>query len=89
MLVMQATEQSSMGLHEDELREVDRVLLGYLKEGRVTSAYARKRMIDEGVREDVTTTYLNQRLIRLEEHGHARNLYDSGQYEFVEDVSRE
>lgn len=66
------------------IRDVDRDLLDYLVEGRVTPAYARDRMKDEGLR-DVTSTYLGQRLQRLEEHGHARNLYGTGLYERVED----
>jgi hypothetical protein len=71
-------------LDPDDLRDVDEVLLEYLAEGRVTPAYARDRMADEG-RRDVTSTYLGQRLQRLEEHDHARNLYDTGLYELVDD----
>lgn len=73
-----------MALSTDDLRDVDEDLLDYLQEGRVTPVYARDRMADEGVR-DVTSTYLGQRLQRLEEHRHARNLYDTGLYELVSD----
>ncbi len=73
-----------MALDADDLRDVDRDLLDYLREGRVTPAYARDRMIDEEKRE-VTSTYLGQRLQRLEEHDHVRNLYDNGLYELVDD----
>lgn len=31
------------------------------------------------------STYVGQRLQRLEGHGHARNLYETGLYELVED----
>jgi hypothetical protein len=73
-----------MALDEEDLSQVDRDLLVYLREGRVTPAYARDRMASEGKRE-VTNTYLGQRLLRLEEHGYVRNLFDTGLYELVED----
>jgi hypothetical protein len=73
-----------MALDDDELRDVDRDLLDYLREGRVTPVYARDRMVDEDKR-NVTSTYLGQRLQRLEEHDHARNLYGTGLYELVND----
>jgi hypothetical protein len=73
-----------MALDAADLRDVDRDLLAYLREGRVTPAYARDRMVDEGKRE-VTSTYLGQRLQRLEEHDHVRNLYQNGLYELVDD----
>ena len=73
-----------MALDADDLRNVDVDLLEFLREGRVTPAFARDRMQDEGVR-DVTSTYLGQRLQRFEEHNHVENLYDSGLYELVDD----
>nr|WP_252487420.1 hypothetical protein [Natronococcus sp. CG52] len=73
-----------MALSDSDLRDVDRDLLEYLLEGRITPVYARERMADEGQR-DVTSTYLGQRLQRLEEHGHVRNLYDTGLYELIND----
>lgn len=73
-----------MTLSDEDLRDVDRDLLGYLVDGRITPVYARERMADEGRRE-VTSTYLGQRLQRFEEHGHVRNLYDTGLYELVDD----
>jgi hypothetical protein len=81
---MEAKEANPMALDADDLRDVDRDLLVYLREGRVTPAYARDRMIDEGRRE-VTSTYLGQRLQRLEEHDHVVNLYGNGLYELVDD----
>jgi hypothetical protein len=74
-----------MALDEDDLREIDRVILGYLQEGRVTPAYCRDRILDEGVRSEITSTYCSQRLGRLEEHDHVRNLYNTGLYELVSD----
>lgn len=82
---MQAAEASSMGLSDDDLRDIDRILLDYLREGRVTPAYARDRILDETDRDSITSTYLGQRLQRLEEHGHVENLYDVGLYELMTD----
>ena len=73
-----------MTLSKSDLREIDETLVGYLVEGRVTPAYARDRILDEGERDTVTSTYIGQRLQRLVEHGHAKNLYDDGLYELVE-----
>ncbi|EMA47954.1 hypothetical protein C449_00740 [Halococcus saccharolyticus DSM 5350] len=72
-----------MALSKNDLREIDAILVGYLKEGRVTPVYARDRVIDEGRRKEITSTYISQRLQRLTEHGHTRNLYDDGLYELV------
>lgn len=82
-----ATEQNAslMALEAADLREVDDLLLGYLAEGRVTPAYCRDRILTEGHRESITSTYCGQRLQRLEEHGHVTNLLDTGLYELVSD----
>ena len=82
--VMQARDANSMGLDVDNLRDIDEAILGYLQEGRVTPAYCRDRLLDEDSVE-VTSTYCGQRLQRLEEHDHVRNLYDTGLYELVSD----
>ena len=73
-----------MALDNDDLRDVDVDLLEYPQEGRVTPAYARDRMQDEGIR-DVMSTYIGQRLQRVEEHSHAENLYVAGLYVLVND----
>jgi hypothetical protein len=73
-----------MTLDPDDLRDVDTDLLEYLRDGRVTPAYARDRMEAEGRRE-VTSTYVGQRLQRLEEHNHTTNLYNTGLYELTTD----
>jgi len=70
-----------MALDEDDLREVDELILGYLQEGRVTPAYCRDRILEEGHRESITSTYCGQRLQRLEEHDHVENLLGTGLYE--------
>jgi hypothetical protein len=69
-------------LHRDDLREVDVRIVDYLTEGRVTPAYARKRLSDDDIGE-YTRGYVQQRLARLVEHGHATNLYDTGLYELT------
>jgi len=83
--VMQARDANSMALDIDDLREIDGVILDYLQEGRVTPAYCRDRILDENVRDEITSTYCGQRLQRLEEHDHVRNLFDTGLYELVSD----
>jgi hypothetical protein len=65
------------------LHPVDRQLLGYLEEGRVTPAFARARMKESG--EEFSRGYIQQRLKRLEEHSHLINLFDTGLYELESD----
>ena len=84
--VMQASKTNPVGLTDDDLREIDRTLLDYLREGRVTPAYARHRLLDETDREEISGAYISQRLKRFGEHGHVRNLYETGLYELVEDI---
>ncbi|WP_436933709.1 hypothetical protein [Halovenus marina] len=71
-------------LNPGDLNEMDRQLLAYLSDGRVTPAYARARLDDEDVG-DYSRGYVQQRLARLVEHSHATNLYDTGLYELVDD----
>ena len=82
---MQAGDANSMALDEDDLREIDGVVLDYLQEGRVTPAYCRDRILDEAIRDEITSTYCGQRLQRLEEHDHVQNLYGVGLYELASD----
>lgn len=81
--VSTTTEQRNM-LDPDDLRNVDRQLLAYLTEGRVTPVYARKRLKDDEVGE-YSRGYVQQRLARLVEHGHAINQGEAGLYELVDD----
>lgn len=78
-------EQSGM-LSADDLRDVDCSLLEYLREGRVTPAYARKRLESEG--KEYSRGYVQQRLARFEEHGHVENLLDSGLYNLHNDPEK-
>lgn len=68
----------------ESLREIDEVLLNYLGERCVTPAYCRLRMADQKEME-YTRGYVQERLAKLAEHGHASNLYDSGLYELQDD----
>lgn len=68
----------------EDLREVDRHLLDYLSAGRVTPAFARKRLDADDVGE-YSRGYVQQRLARLEEHSHLVNLEETGLYELVDD----
>lgn len=70
-------------LDDEDLRKVDRYLLSYLTEGRVTPAYARKRLVADV--EEYSRGYVQQRLGRLEEHSHVTNLLDTGLYELKDD----
>jgi len=75
-------------LDSGDLNDMDRQLLEYLSEGRVTPAYARARLDEDGVGE-YSRGYVQQRLSRLEEHSHATNLYGTGLYELVKDPREE
>lgn len=86
---MQAKQSASMSLGPDDLREVDERLLEYLTDGRITPVYAREEMVAEGFRDEITSTYLQQRLKRMSEHGHVRNLREVGLYELVGDPRQE
>lgn len=70
-------------LSPGDLRDVDALLLDYLNEGRVTPAHAREKLTSDSG-EEYSRGYVQQRLSRLEEHGHATNL-GGGLYELVED----
>jgi len=70
-------------LTTDDLRDVDRDVLAFLDEGRVTPAYVRKRLMESG--KEYSRGYVQQRLGRLEEHNHVDNLLETGLYELVDD----
>lgn len=82
-LVSATTDRGGM-LTDDDLRPVDRQILSYLSEARVTPVYTRKRLDQDDVG-DYSRGYVQQRLARLEEHNHATNLLDSGLYELIDD----
>jgi len=81
---MAAKSTESMGLSPRQLNEVDTALLDYLREGRATPRVLNQWIVDDGLRDELSTGYVNQRLRRLEEHDHLRNL-GGGLYELVDD----
>lgn len=75
-----------MVLSPDDLNEWDELILDYLRdEGRATPSLLVEEFIHRGEIEDVSRQWVNSRLKRLEEHGHVRNLHETGVYEFVSD----
>lgn len=72
-----------MTLTEDKLNELDEKILDKLANGRATPTLLKKIFENEGV--NVTSQYVNQRLTRLAEHNHVKNLLDTGVYELVVD----
>lgn len=89
---MAATNQSDV-LDPDDLPPVERALLEYLREGRVTPHYCRDRLYAErDERPDIkdekySRGYIQQLLARFVEHDHARNLLGTGLYELTDDPS--
>lgn len=71
-------------LDPDQLRAIDERILSYLRDGRVTPAYARARVNDE-MDADYSRGYVQQRLARFEEHSHVVNLLGTGLYELRDD----
>lgn len=77
-----------MSLEPRQLNDTDGRLLEYLAAGRSTPKLLRSRMeSDPSVDSDEvpSSAYINQRLRRLEEHGHLKNLESVGVYELVDD----
>jgi len=73
-----------MTLSDDHLNAAARDILSYLQaEGRATPALLADVLADRDPKYCHSRGYLNQRLIRLSEHGHARNVRSAGLYEFV------
>jgi hypothetical protein len=80
---MRNRKGDTMPLAEDELNELDNRILDALANGRATPTLLKKIFEENGT--DVSRQYINQRLKRLSEHGHIKNLFDTGVYEFVSD----
>lgn len=64
-------------LEPRQLNEADRAILDELHEGRASPSYLAEQT-------GIEQTYINQRLRRLDEHGHVENLA-RGLWELVED----
>lgn len=80
-----------MGLEPRQLNDVDKKLLDYLAEDRSTPKLLRSRLKADPEYENDTPSaaYINQRLRRLEEHDHLRNLEGTGVYELADDPREE
>jgi hypothetical protein len=74
-------------LDDDDLRDVDRTLLIYLAEGRVTPVYCQRRLEQEG--HEYSRGYIQERLARFVEHDHAENLLGLGLYQLTDDPRSE
>lgn len=72
-------------LSTNDLREIDEVLISYMREGRVTPVYCQQRILADGERESISRGYIQERLARFVEHGHVENLQSTGLYELVAD----
>lgn len=86
-MAMAATGQGIVTEDGEHIRlnGTDHRLLNYLDDGRITPELGRRLMIDKSSVEEVSRQYVNERLVRLAEHGIVENLYNLGLYELVED----
>jgi DNA-binding Lrp family transcriptional regulator len=70
-----------MTLTPADLNDLDTAILEYLStEGRASPTLFIRA---EGI--DTSRQWVSSRFVRLAEHGHIRELYDTGIYEFVDD----
>lgn len=76
--------QSTVALEKSDLNDLDRQILDVLKEGRASPMLA-LRILEDRQNLDVTRQYVGSRMVRLAEHGHLENLYDTGIYEIRDD----
>ncbi|MFC7071726.1 hypothetical protein ACFQJ7_09775 [Halovenus rubra] len=80
----------SMVLDETKLNEKDKIILDYLTtEGRATPAILEEVIAEQTEGGGVSRSYINQRLVRLAEHHHIKNIRGKGVYEFVSDPRAE
>lgn len=78
-----ATVEPQGMLSDDDLRAVDRRILEYLDEGRLTPVYCQRRLEQDGM--EYSRGYVQERLARLVEHDHVENLLKTGLYELTHD----
>lgn len=78
---MSAQNRPGMTLGPDDLNDLDRAILEYLRdEGRASPTLFKRATDTEQSRQ-----YVSSRFVRLGEHTHITELYDTGIYEFVSD----
>ena len=86
---MTRENERDMALASVDLNETDTIILDYLRdEGRATPAI----MVDVVIEtrdESVSRSYVNQRLVRLNEHGYITNVRNKGVYEIKVDPREE
>lgn len=86
---MATSNTGPVALSTDNLNDWDERILDYLAEGRATPGLVRKMMLRDNVTDDISRQYINERMTRLAEHNHLRNLLDSGVYELTSDPREE
>jgi hypothetical protein len=86
---MDSNDHPEPMLSSEDLREIDIRILNKLRAGRVTPTYVRKEIKSKSEDDSsYSRGYIQQRLSRLVEHGHARNLNGTGLYELIDDPRR-
>lgn len=82
-MAMRNTE--GVALDAGDLNDLDKQILTYLhEEGRASpTLFIRANDVD------TSRQWVSSRFVRLAEHGHIRDLYDTGIYEFVDDPREE
>lgn len=73
-----------MVLSKADLNDADYDILDILASGRATPALVRTLLEEEYGRE-LSRQYVSQRMIRLAEHDHLKNVYETGVYELIDD----
>lgn len=82
---MAASNRQTVTLAEDDLNDWDEQILDYLADGRATPGLVRKMMLRDDVTDDISRQYINDRMTRLAEHKHLKNILDTGVYELASD----
>jgi len=83
LLLAMSESEEIMPLSPDQLNDSDHAILEVLEEGRATPTLVRDTLQDRG--RDLSRQYISERIKRLNEHDHLRNLKSSGVYELVDD----
>lgn len=82
---MAAENSGVVTLDPTDLNETDRAILDYLRdEGRASPT-----LFIRATDADTSRQWISSRFVRLAEHDHIRDLYETGIYELVEDPREE
>lgn len=82
---MATSNTEPVTLAPDGLNDWDERILDYLHDGRATPGLVRKMLLRDDVTDSISRQYINERMTRLAEHGHLKNILDSGVYELASD----